>query len=125
MKNFTGAFNVKDALIFPVHVIARVDFRRIQVAGVIVMPVLAAGLDHLQGLKDDGIPVVVVGREAPGFHSVNVNNQHSGYLAGQHLIRLGHHRIAVILSGEPYNTPEQDRLAGLRTALAETGADLA
>jgi len=103
------------------HVIER--YRRVRAAGVIVMPVLVE-LSHLQALEDEGTPVVVVGRDAPGFDSVNVNNDRSGYLVGQHLTGLGHRHIGYVFSGETYNAPERARLAGLRRALEEAGAEI-
>ena len=93
-------------------------FRRIKAAGVIVSPVLV-DLSHLQRLQEENVPLVIVGRTVPGFDSVNVDNFRSGYLVGQYLSRLGHRKIAFIHSGDPYNTPERERLTGLKAALTE------
>jgi DNA-binding LacI/PurR family transcriptional regulator len=98
-------------------------YRRVRAAGVIVMPVLAE-LMHLQALEDEGTPVVVVGRDLSGFDSLNVDNDRSGYLVGQHLVSLGHRYVGFVYSGEAYNTPEQTRLAGLRRALGQAGVEL-
>jgi DNA-binding LacI/PurR family transcriptional regulator len=99
------------------------SFRRIRAAGVIVTPVLAE-LDHLKVLEEQGIPVVVVGRSTRGFFSVNVNNRMSGALVGQYLVKLDHRRIGFVYSGEKFNIPEQDRLAGLAKVMAESGLGL-
>jgi LacI family transcriptional regulator len=99
-------------------------FRRMKVAGVLVTPVLV-DLGHLQSLRNDNVPVVLLGRSVPGFDSVNIDNYHSGYLVGQYLIRLGHQRIGFLYSGSAYNTPESERLRGLKAALAENQVELA
>jgi LacI family transcriptional regulator len=91
-------------------------FRRIKVAGVLVTPVLV-DLNHLQALRGENVPVVLLGRSVPGFDSVNVDNFHSGYLVGQYLLHLGHQRIGFLYSGNPHNTPETDRLRGDRKSV--------
>ena len=55
-----------------------------------------AGLEVVQNLR---IPIVVIGREFEGLEfasTVIVNNQRGGYLAVEHLYRLGHRNIAFI-----------------------------
>jgi LacI family transcriptional regulator len=99
-------------------------FRRIKAAGVIISPVLA-DLSHLQVLQGENVPMVIVGRTVPGFDSVNVDNFHSGFLVGQYLLRLGHRRIGFVYSGDPYNTPEGERLRGLKAALSDARVELA
>ncbi len=99
-------------------------FRRIKAAGVIISPVLV-DLTHLQVLREENVPVVIVGRSVAGFDSVNVDNFHSGYTVGQYLLNLGHSRIGFIYSGDPYNTPEGERLRGLQAALLGSKVKLA
>lgn len=53
----------------------------------------------LQALNIPQVPVVVIGRELEGLEftsTVIVNNQRGGYLALEHLYRLGHRHIAFI-----------------------------
>jgi len=52
-------------------------------------------LAQLQGTK---LPTIVVGRDLSkeSIHSVVVDNEQGGYLAVQHLYKLGHRKIAVI-----------------------------
>ncbi|NPV86207.1 MAG: LacI family DNA-binding transcriptional regulator [Anaerolineae bacterium] len=95
-------------------------FRRIRTAGVIATPLLAE-LEHLVALETDGVPVVLVGRSAPGFFSVNVDNQKSGNMVGKHLLRNGHRNIGYVSSSDPLNIPEQERLKGLKSALQDAG----
>lgn len=98
-------------------------FRRIRTAGVIIMPTMA-NLEHLHALEAEGVPVVIVGRTAPGFDCININNEKSGYLVGQRMTHQGHQRIGYIYSGDPNNTPELARLKGFQAALYKAGVKL-
>jgi LacI family transcriptional regulator len=97
--------------------------RRVRVSGVVITPVLS-DLHHLETLKNEGVPVVVAGREVKGFESVNVNNIKSGMLAGEHLCSQGFKKVGFIQSGDPYNIPEKDRLTGFRAAINQCGNNL-
>jgi LacI family transcriptional regulator len=72
----------------------------------------------LEELVEDGFPLVSVLRRtvtAPKQDYVMVDNVHGGYLAAEHLIRLGHERIAIITG--PQNTSTgQERLQGALAA---------
>jgi LacI family transcriptional regulator len=72
------------------------------------------------------MPVVVTGRslKAPGLYSLNFDNFEGGRLATQHLIDLGHRRIAFI-AGAPNHPDAAERYRGYRTALesASLGVD--
>ena len=69
------------------------------------------------------VPIVVTGRDIESEHliSTHINQEQCGYLATQHLIDLGHRRIAHI-AGPLDNPDAQARLAGYRRALVQ--ADL-
>jgi LacI family transcriptional regulator len=74
----------------------------------------------------NGIAVVVMGRELPGLalDSVVLDNVAGGRMATQHLVQLGHRRIACVGSrsnGEPFG----GRVEGYRQALAAEGASVA
>jgi LacI family transcriptional regulator len=64
------------------------------------------------------LPVVVTGRnlKAPGLFSLNFDNFEGARLATQHLLDLGHQRIAFI-TGEPGHPDADERLRGYRTAI--------
>jgi LacI family transcriptional regulator len=96
--------------------------RTVRAAGVITLPVME-DLSHLLALREERVPVVIVGRDPDTFDYVNTDNVLGGLLVGRHLVGLGHERIGAIVSGEPFNTPEQKRLQGLRAALGEAGLD--
>jgi LacI family transcriptional regulator len=67
-----------------------------------------------------GTPVMVVGRVIAGLEAqcLRVDNVHGAFLGTQHLIDLGHKRIAHI-SGPKDNLDAQDRLAGFKLALEQ------
>jgi len=68
------------------------------------------------------LPVVVTGRslKAPGLFSLNFDNFEGGRIATQHLIQLGHRRIAFI-SGDPTHPDATERQRGYRAALEAAG----
>lgn len=92
-----------------------------QVDGIIFV---AAGdrTDSLRDLLRRKMSVVVVDRDLTGIEvdAVLIDNQQGGYLATQHLIELGHRRIACI-SGPSNVTPSAERVIGYRNAMREAG----
>jgi LacI family transcriptional regulator len=68
------------------------------------------------------VSIVVTGRRLrlPGLFSLQIDDQYGAMLAVQHLIDLGHRRIAFIAGSE--NHPDAvERLAGYKRALEEAG----
>lgn len=68
------------------------------------------------------LPIVVTGRtlDVPGVFSLAVDDEHGARLATEHLISLGHRRIAFIAG--PHDHPDaQARLSGYRLALESAG----
>jgi LacI family transcriptional regulator len=78
--------------------------------------------DSLNLLRSRGLPVVVVNRDlnAVEVDLIYTDNFQGGYLATQHLIQLGHRRIACI-AGPSDLTLGADRVDGYRRALEEAG----
>lgn len=68
------------------------------------------------------LPVVVTGRrlKAPGLFALKFDNQAGARLATEHLIGLGHRRIA-FLAGDPAHADALEREAGYREALQAGG----
>jgi LacI family transcriptional regulator, galactose operon repressor len=96
---------------------------RQQVRGVIINP---AGEDerYLEWLLDRGMALVLLDhrRSAGLVPSVVVDDVLGGRLAGEHLIELGHHRIALV--NGPTSIPQcEDRRLGLLDALKDAGLD--
>jgi LacI family transcriptional regulator len=83
-----------------------------QVDGVILIAAGASG-QHMRDLQQRGIPLAVVDRASPDafVDSVQIDNRAGGRLAAQHLVDLGHRRIACI-GGPPEVYPSYDRVYG-------------
>jgi DNA-binding LacI/PurR family transcriptional regulator len=77
--------------------------------------------DHLDRL---GVPVVLVNSHSQQrgryTFSVSVDNHHGAFLATNHLLELGHHRIAYV-TGPADHSDDLDRFAGYREALGQAG----
>lgn len=93
------------------------NMRKYNVDGVICFPSTAED-QHLRSLMDQGIPVVLLDSKLPGFTVVRSDNEKGAYYAVQHLIRLGHRRIA-FLSGRMEVSGRLDRYQGYRKALLD------
>ena len=88
------------------------------------------GIIMLDGKLDDralraharALPLVVTGRslKAPGVIALQSDNVEGARLATQHLLELGHRRIAFI-NGDPVHPDARDRYAGYRAALEAAG----
>jgi LacI family transcriptional regulator len=74
---------------------------------------------ELVDLVRDGFPVVIQGSQ-PGLDvpSVDVDNEAGARLAVEHLLALGHRRIACITNAPLAYTAASERLTGYREALA-------
>ena len=80
----------------------------------------------LQVVRDAKIPMVFVDREPPkGFDAdyVGTDNHESARLAVQHLISLGHRRIAMLTNEEPVSSVEE-RESGYHAALTDAGINI-
>jgi len=81
--------------------------------------------DGLLQLVEEGPPTIVVDRELGDVAAsqVMVANHDGGHLAGQHLLELGHHDIAVIAGPGGLGTSAR-RLEGFQAALSDAGIEL-
>jgi len=88
-----------------------------RVAGILFV---AAGIstELVNDLEQRRVPLVVVDREVPGVEvdTVLTNHDQGGYLATQHLVELGHRRIACI-AGNSEVSPSAERVTGYRRSL--------
>lgn len=92
-----------------------------RVDGVIVVANwLFVQIDTLRDFEKNGLPAVMVGREysSQTTSSVLVDNEQGGYLALEHLYRLGHRRISVIRGPASLQDSER-RWRGIRRFAAE------
>ncbi len=93
------------------------------VAGIILYPVNSSDFSPLLvELVKQQFPLVLVDRYIRGLYAdyVTSDNFGGGLMATQHLLRLGHRRIAFLNWKEPATSIEQ-RKAGYRQALQEAG----
>ena len=97
--------------------------RRDRADGLLVLS-LPPPAAQLERLARAGVPVVLVDVSADGFPSVVTDDVHGGRLATDHLLSLGHRRIA-FLGEEPVNpfgfASSARREQGYREALADAG----
>jgi LacI family transcriptional regulator len=82
--------------------------------------------DAVGRILEAGVPCVVVDRDLGEtlVDQVLVDNDQGGYLAGEYLINLGHHRMACLV-GPSDQTPSAGRIAGFQRALADAGLAIA
>ena len=113
-------------LVEPVEDVSRPDAyiqlaREAHVDGMILSGVRSDD-DQLRHLSDRDFPVVVWGR-LPGSEMpfVDVDNAAAARTAVEHLIRLGHRRIACITNGPPEDAASAARLEGYQLALEYAG----
>ncbi len=92
-----------------------------QVDGVLLVGLVSAP-ESLKGLVGHGLPVVTLDRpvDLPGSATVRVDHKAGGRIATEHLLELGHRRIAHI-SGPKGLGVSQQRLDGYRRALTSRG----
>lgn len=77
-------------------------------------------LESLKSLSSNNIPFILVDRhfDLKGVNSITLNHLKGGYIATDHLIKLGHKKIACI-TGPKNLTDAEDRLLGYLKALEE------
>src|SRR6202021_4054141 len=80
---------------------------------------------HLRDYASASVPVVCIDRVPDGWKgdAVLVANAEGSYLATQHLIQMGHKRLAVI-AGPLKLTNAAERLNGFTRALNEAGIEI-
>lgn len=88
-----------------------------RVNGVLISPVNERD-KSLQWLRDRGTAVVLLERERRNFCSVRVDDVSGGELAADHLLDLGHRRLAFVTAPLAI-TQYRNRLTGVRRALAQ------
>ena len=90
------------------------------VGGLIIIPAAKRkDLHAFKELEHNGIPFVIVDRKLDGIHSsfIGTNDHRGGFIATQHLIKLGHQKI-LHLRGPKGVSTARERMLGYRNALA-------
>jgi LacI family transcriptional regulator len=76
----------------------------------------------LQTLSQENMPIVILGQvPSPEVYCVDVDNTYGARMAVNHLIELGHRRIAMITNAPLDYTASVDRLSGYKQTLANYG----
>lgn len=92
-----------------------------QVDGLIVSGPLSND-QEIVDLFNANAPIILQGRiDYPNIPSVDINNRKAAEKAVNHLISLGHQRIAIITNASLRYSSAKDRLTGYRKALEEAG----
>ena len=79
----------------------------------------------MPALRERSMPTVLIGHDASSsdVSSVDVDNYKGAYAATEHLLRLGHQRIALII-GRKSRQESIDRFKGYEKALSDAGLDV-
>lgn len=95
-----------------------------QIDGVLLVPA-GSSSEPYRLMRTQNIPVVVIDRRVPArqVDEVRCDSEKGAYGLVQHLIELGHRRIAIITGRRNIST-STDRVAGYTRALADAGIDL-
>ena len=97
------------------------EFAERRVDGILVQSSRVGAL-YLTLLREMNVPIVLVNDQYPGefVHSVMIANEAGMREAAEHLIKLGHQRVAYLGDRNGYQS-DTERLAGYRTALEAAG----
>lgn len=118
-----------DLIVYNVETTAKRDvcFREVparqRVDGVIIIS-LSPSDEDVARWAEAGVPTVLVDAHHPALSRVVVDDVAGGYMATQHLIELGHRKIAYVsdpLDNSFNFTSSRDRYQGYRQALADHG----
>ena len=95
-----------------------------RVDGLLITPV-QTGTETIEKLKESGLPFVLLGRHFDDLATdyVVTDDVQGGYLATEHLIKLGHTRIAMI-NGPLHISSAKERFQGYTKALDRYGMEL-
>lgn len=75
---------------------------------------------HVQAVIDQDIPCVMINSTCPDMPSILSDNRQGAYLAGKHLLDMGH-RDLLVLAGIRSHVSNQERLEGFHRAMMEGG----
>ncbi len=110
----------------PEREIAAVEMLRSKRVDGVIVTSSRIGALYLEHLERIGAPIVLINNhnESSGRYTftVTVDNRHGGYLATEHLVQLGHRRIAYVTAPADHSS-DLDRMAGYRQALISGGIE--
>jgi LacI family transcriptional regulator len=88
-----------------------------RVAGIVFLAFIARTPELDEALRGAGVPIVFLGLSEPWGDSVGPQDRQGGRLATDHLLGLGHQRIAYVRTPLVENRGDQARYAGYRAAM--------
>lgn len=93
----------------------------LQVEGLLIAPARLPSDEYIPFLAR--VPIVVVGRREPahGISSVAVDDNEGGRALAEHLLHLGHRRVAVLLVDTAYSVRYSSRGQGMIDGLRAGG----
>jgi DNA-binding LacI/PurR family transcriptional regulator len=110
----------------PEREIAAVEMLRSKRVDGVIVTSSRIGALYLEHLERIGAPIVLINNhnEQSGRYTftVTVDNRHGGCLATEHLVQLGHRRIAYVTAPADHSS-DLDRMAGYRQALVAGGIE--
>lgn len=136
LQRLRGILDVASEAGFDVilHDVSSVDDYRDQVRDLLRPDRCAGGLlvsikpgeDAVNMLTNDAVPVVSIDGQLPGISSIYIDDERGGRMATEHLIKLGHKRIAFVLDWEDSIgfRPTAKRRTGYRKAMADAGLEI-
>ncbi|MCJ7725491.1 MAG: LacI family transcriptional regulator [Acidimicrobiia bacterium] len=95
-------------------------------AGVVIVS-LGAPDDLVEQLAKASVPVVFLDRHVEGLPNVHIDDREGGRVATEHLLSLGHRRIAFVGDDDALGfgfTSSDDRRSGYRSALEAAGVSV-
>jgi DNA-binding LacI/PurR family transcriptional regulator len=119
----TFVYNTDEDSDHEMHILRMMRTQR--VAGLILISTRSDAEHGARLMAEINVPTVLLGSSVEGvpFDTIATDNVRAGQLAIQHLLGLGHRRIAVISGRKGVSTGEE-RLDGCRLAFAEHGLSL-
>ena len=96
-----------------------------RVDGLIIARAKEDNADLVAALKESNLPTVLIGADCDFGYGVSITsrNRKAGAVAAEHLMQLGHERIAC-LAGPKESVASRERYEGVEQALAERGLTL-
>ena len=96
-----------------------------RIDGLLMLIPVEASLEPLRAMAQEGVPSVLIDMQydGTGLNYIAVDNYRGGYVAVEHLLRIGYRDIA-ILCGPHWMPVSRDRLAGYKAALQDRGVPI-
>ena len=136
LQRLRGILDVASSAGFDVilHNVNDVDDYRDQVRALLRPDRCAGGLlvslkpddEDIETLASNPVPVVIVDGKLPGVSGLYIDDELGGQMATEHLLGLGHQRIAFVGDWEDQIgfRPSAKRLAGYRRAMTSAGLEV-